>query len=139
MSGVIGYSNTDGSISASYVHFDAGTTKTGQLLHKCHNAGAKASYIAKSGGISYLTNVLVPESGTPHTFNNPQPAVSVFYPRDRNEKRKIHVYSTPAEYRDDLDVQYKYLWINKQWYVSINSEGFFPLSVLFTVDWIARR
>ncbi len=137
--GQIGYAYKDGSVTSVYLHFEATVQQAGQILHKCYNKSAAAREIVKLGAVSYLSSSLFPKTGIPHTFNNPQSDVSVFYHRDRGEPLHKSSCRTVEEYRDLTSLQYVYLWINKEWHVSINEQGFFPLRVLFEVDWIARQ
>lgn len=105
----IGVLEADGTIKAIYCHSDGYFSWNGRMLHDHHNSEAAARKIVSLGACSVLYERLAPAKGTPHSFENKQKGVSVFYKRDPGEDRMVDRYETVDDFLNNYE-GYGYLW-----------------------------
>lgn len=112
----IGILESDGTVTAQYVHFDGYLSHVGQILKDHYSDPQKLRQLSKLGALSQLR----PEIGEQHTWSNPndQPDWCVAYGRDRGED-DVGPYSY-VDVTDWLRVgqEYNYLWNGEEWFVS---------------------
>lgn len=108
---------TDGSIKQVYCHWDGYLEYNGAILLEHYNTQELAEALVGLGDISSLRKNMEPTG--PHTFNDPQEDVTIFYGRDRGEKgvapRKFwneDMFRITGELE-----QYNYLFADGEWTV----------------------
>jgi hypothetical protein len=78
--------NEDGTITGSYCHCDGYLTYNGAMLLDHYNTKERVDKLLSFGNMSCLNEIIEPDPSKPHTFDDRQPNVTVFYGRDRGEK-----------------------------------------------------
>src|SRR5574344_2066060 len=78
--------NEDGTITGSYCHCDGYLTYNGAMLIDHYNTQERVDKLLSLGNMSCLNPIIEPDPSKPHTFDDRQPDVTVFYGRDRGEK-----------------------------------------------------
>ena len=66
-----------------YCHYDGYLDYNGLMLYEQYNTKERVEELISLGNISSLHEKIAPEEGRHHSFDNPQPGVTVFYGRDR--------------------------------------------------------
>ena len=69
-----------------YCHWDGYLEWVGRILVEDYNTQEKVNRLLDLGDISILYSKLDPDPRCPHSFDNPQPGVTIAYGRDRKEK-----------------------------------------------------
>lgn len=69
-----------------YCHWDGYLSHNGKLLYENYNSVDKVLKLIKGGDLSSLAEKIEPDTTLPHTFNEPQNNVCVYYKRDRGDK-----------------------------------------------------
>ena len=69
---------------ASYVHFGE-PDSLGKMLRENYTSKADVAELINLGALSYVAECVLPDPDAPHTFNKPQPFVTVAYARDRGD------------------------------------------------------
>jgi len=115
----IAYLNKDGSVDSVYCHFDGYPEGVGSCLVNCHNNDEDAKHIIELGDMSHIEEKLDPDG--PHSFDNPQHGVTVFYGRDRGEKnvdsRHWECFDDWFEMAPDIyDADFCYWWDGDMWH-----------------------
>lgn len=96
-------------VKSIYCHWDGYPSNNGKILLESYQDREKVEKLIRLGDISSLHNEVEPSG--PHSFNDPQPGVTVAYHRDRGEDlRRPHVnHSRDAFFRSDVE-EYGYLF-----------------------------
>ena len=97
----IGIRYADGTVKAIYCHWDGYIENNGKILFENYNVPEKVEELLKLGDISSLRKFLVPDPDLKHTFDCPQPDVTVAYHRDRGEDfRQPDEYQSAKEFAE---------------------------------------
>jgi hypothetical protein len=96
-------------VKSIYCHWDGYPSNNGKILLESYQDREKVETLIRLGDISSLHDEVEPSG--PHSFNDPQPGVTVAYHRDRGEDlRHPHVnHSRDAFFRSDVE-EYGYLF-----------------------------
>lgn len=109
-SSMIAIKNEDGSVTASYCHYDGYVGYNGMMLKECYNTQELASAVANSGYVSALNEDLQDSIDKSANVDNPV------------------VYECSDEYLltgwEYCGAQFLYLWDGEQWlYSSLKNHG----------------
>ena len=92
-----------------YCHFDGYPKYMLKLLSEHYASEERVDELLDLGDASSLTAKLYPHPGYPHSFENPQEAISVFYGRDRGETdREASICSLADLKKSSVDFVYIY-------------------------------
>lgn len=115
----VGIIDKNGKIHSTYIHSDGYLDGVGDILKKHYKDTNKIKKLIDLGkyGISYLAPEI--EGGQGHSFNSPIRNQTVFYGRDRGQKK--HKYDTRGDMKDledylsdaSFSAEYIYLWDEK--------------------------
>lgn len=109
----------DGTVRASYVHFDGYFDGVGRMLVEHYDYDAAPHEITTLGGLLYLERNLFPSSAE-HSFRDPEDGVTVAYHRDRGEEQEREVFPSFKTCFDYLrkrgDIRYAYFRRNGKWW-----------------------
>lgn len=120
---------TDGiKCRAIYLHWDGYLAWAGAILHDYYATKEKAEQLIGLGSLSSLKELVAPNPGMVHTFDEPNELVTVAYHRDRKEPLEISELpdlsaSGEKEFirrlADISDAQYVYLFDERKgpWFV----------------------
>jgi len=100
----------DGRYFGIYCHHDGYLSHNGLILSTYYNTRKKLQKLLELGDLSYLAPNLKPSSGVPHSFDNPQDCVCVFYGRDRGEEDINAKYVTLEDLDNDPWIEYTYVF-----------------------------
>ncbi len=115
----IAIENVDNTVTSIYCHFDGYVSHNGDILQNHYTDRDKVEELIALGDISYLAKNLEPTGK--HTFEDPQPKVTLAYHRDRGEDFSQMQHANVEEFFDDaLDhTSYAYLFtLDGRWLVS---------------------
>ena len=107
----------DGTIIASYCHYDGYLTGVGATLVRHYSDPEKIQELISLGGMSTLGKTVNPSSDK-HSFASPEKGVTVFYHRDRGESWRMNaptLYDSFDEWFAANDQQYNYLYMEGSW------------------------
>lgn len=109
-------SNGNRIVKSIYCHWDGYPENNGKMLQECYTDREKVEALIELGAISSLGSSIDPDG--PHSFNSPQPGVTVAYHRDRGEKKQSSIHaSVPAFFKSDIE-EYGYLFTEEgEWLV----------------------
>jgi len=96
-SSAIGMKMDDGTIRAVRCNWDGYLQGVGRVLGESYSDLAKVKQLLALGFLSSLDEKVAPEPGTAHSWQHPQPGVTLAYHRDRKERLQ------PAERFADQD------------------------------------
>lgn len=100
-------------IRGIYCHNGGDLFGVGVTLDQEYNYEARIDELINGGDISSLGIMLTPDPLYGHSFNNPQPGVTVFYHRDRGDSwedcQPMEV-STIKMFTNQIGIQYYYLF-----------------------------
>lgn len=104
---------------AIYVHFDGGMI--GEVLTNHYTDQEKIDALISFGDVSSLGSEVAP-SGEGHSFDTPEPGVTVFYGRDRGESG-VEAFQLEFRPRDPAaflrrvytTAQYVHVWDGERW------------------------
>jgi hypothetical protein len=118
----IGIKLKDGKVRSVYCHHDGYLEWMGRQLLEHYNSEAKAGDLIALGDLSSVHPQVNPTPGVHHSYDAPQPGVTVAYGRDRGEQ------SPATEHADEVGFlsaaeEYSYLWKNDRWHVWCHHEG----------------
>ena len=118
----IGMRLADGTIKAVYCHNDGYPGWTGAILGGWYTDPRKVKALIDLGSLSILGEKLEPAPGAPHTYDTPQPNVTIAYHRDRNDPLiPANSYADIEEYAaqatEDFSADYLYLFEDGKWRV----------------------
>lgn len=100
-------------IRSIYCHNDGDLFGVGVILDHEYNYESKIEKLIEGGDISSLGILLTPDPLYDHSFDNPQPEVTVFYHRDRGDKWEDcqpMEASTIKLFTNQIGIQYYYLF-----------------------------
>ena len=85
----IGMLMPDWTIKAIYLHRDGSPFEcaAGGILAQYYNTTERVGMLLELGDLSTLGAKIFPDSKTPHSWEHPQPDVTVAYHRDRHPRR----------------------------------------------------
>lgn len=109
----------DGKVKSIYCHWDGYPSNNGRILQECYLDRTKVEDLIELGDISSLGSEVSPTG--PHTFNYPQPGVTIAYRRDRGEDHTepmIHK-SVPEFVESDVE-EYGYLFTQEGEWLVVN-------------------
>ena len=111
----IGIENENGTVSSIYCHWDGYPEHNGKLLKEHYTDRSKVEQLIALGDISSLGEEVAPTGE--HTFDKPQPGVTVAYHRDRGEDfQAARVDKNPESYFTSDIEEYGYLFTkNGEW------------------------
>lgn len=127
----------NGKVHQSYCHWDGYPSHNGRLLQSHYNTQELAEELVNLGDISTLQERMHPTAafGFGHSFDKPEPGVTVFYGRDRGENgvyaRKydnIEMYRLSGE-----SEEYDYIFKDGEWYLT-DGKKFTALSTVLTEE-----
>lgn len=115
--GTIAVEHADGTVSQVYSHWDNYPEHNGVLLIEHYNTLEKAEALVALGNISSLRENIEPTG--PHTFDQPQDTVTIYYGRDRGEDdQEPKKFWNREMYRLSGDSEeYNYLFADGTWTV----------------------
>lgn len=125
----IGMTMPDGTVRAIYLHHDGYTLGgAGDTLAKHYSTLERVESLLELGDLSSLRAKIFPDVRSVHSWEHPQPDVTIAYHRDRGEA--LH---PPAVFSDLYDfelkgpeifgAEYLYLFVNGLWLVRIVHEN----------------
>lgn len=105
----------NGTILQSYCHWDGYLEHNGKLLVENYNSEELASALIDLGSISVLAPKINPVG--PHTFDEPEKNVTVFYGRDRGEDdtEPLPFYDYEEYKSNGRGEEFNYLFRNGCW------------------------
>lgn len=83
-----------------YCHWDGYPSHNGKLLLENYNTPEKVDALINMGSISILDKSMEAPEG--HTFDTPVDGYTIFYHRDRGEKKQIHWYISYKDLQNRL-------------------------------------
>jgi hypothetical protein len=96
-------------IKSIYCHFDGYPSGVGKTLMENYQDREKVEALISLGDISFLMEEIIPTG--PHSFNSPQPGVTVAYHRDRGEDfRSPRINASVSEFFLSDIQEYGYLF-----------------------------
>lgn len=114
----VGIIDKKGNITSTYVHSDGYPEGVGAMVVNHFADTRKVKELLKLGkwGISYLEPGI--EGGEGHTFNTPIDGETVFYGRDRGQKKFVSTFTSNqrdlqdylSDVSNDAGAEYVYLW-----------------------------
>lgn len=124
----IGILYEDGSVRMSYSHWDGYPSVKGRMLLTHYTCPEKIENLIDLGASSTLEAEIIPK-GKQHSYNFPEPNVTVFYHRDRKEDWD---HCAPLAFKDVEEAkrnmeEYLYLWDGEKWLYSDHKQ---PLAEL---------
>ena len=78
--------NGDGTVTSIYSHWDGYPDYLGKMLIEHYTEPAKIDALIALGDVSQVRAEVAAPEGVAHTFDKPQPNVTIAYGRDRDEK-----------------------------------------------------
>lgn len=115
----IGLKRLDGTEKYIYCHWDGYIEGNGLLLQLCYDTPEKIEKLLALGNISSLYEYL--ETDKEHSFDKPQPNVTVAYHRDRGEP--LEFWNYPQEYNYTFDENIGAWIVEEERYVQLTSEN----------------
>lgn len=115
---------SDGKYRSIYVHSDGyedAPHGIGYYLRTYHNSQELAEEVVRHGNASAIYAKTNPNPGEPHSFENPQTGVSVYYGRDRGDEPDISSGGFGTSYSSALqdagfgEFEYQYVWDGNSW------------------------
>ena len=104
-----------------YCHFDGYPEYVGYMLDTYYKDHGKVEDLLNLGDISCLKENLQPNGD--HSYENPEENVTIAYCRDRgegwNDVAPKHTQLANYEKKEDIIIEYRYLYKDGQWYVDI--------------------
>lgn len=114
-SSAIGMKMEDGTVMAVRCNWDGYPQGVGRILAGFYRDRSKVEQLLALGFLSSLDEKVAPEQGMAHSWQHPQPGVTVAYRRDRNERLQPAVkFASREDYELNgegrLDASYLYLY-----------------------------
>lgn len=117
-----------------YCHWDGYPSHNGKILRENYNKIERILKLIKGGDLSALRENIEPENGLPHTFDNPQKDVCIYYIRDRNDNDcEAKVSFSEQEHLKllgDYWSEYDYLFADGRWLFKENHNKFWKCLTL---------
>jgi hypothetical protein len=108
----IAIQNDDGTVTGVYCHWDGYLSHNGRILQENYTDEAGVRELISLGDMSVLGERVHPEHDTPHTFDNSQKGVTVYYGRDRGEKNvTAKTCDSWINFLNDFGEEYNYLFV----------------------------
>ena len=107
----------DGTYYGIYCHCDGYLTHNGAMLLDHYNTEDRVDRLLAKGNLSVLGECIEPDPSLPHSYDNRQEGVCVFYGRDRNEPSQ-EALEMKLEDIDDPSSWIRYCYIfgqDKKW------------------------
>ena len=99
-----------------YCHSDGYLSWNGNILKEYYTTKEKVKQLLSYGEMSSLGSKIEPDMDYPHSFEERQKDVTVYYGRDRGETNVEFEILTGKELFDDL-CEYNYVFMNDEWYI----------------------
>lgn len=111
----IAVQHADGSVSQCYCHWDGYLSHVGKMLANHYNTIEQAENLVSLGYISSLYCHNIPTG--PHSYDNPEDGVTVYYGRDRGEEDvDSNVFSNFADFEENgMSEEFNYLFKDGKW------------------------
>lgn len=110
-----------GKYEGVYCHWDGYPEHNGNILNTYYKNPQNILELLNNGDLSILERKITPNSDLPHTFENPQRDVCLFYYRDRNEDKKYTSKKSFETIEDLLNsakeswAEYIYIFEDNMW------------------------
>ena len=119
---IIAYKREDGSVEGVYCHWNGYLEGVGQILLD-HYDFEKTCKLVDLGSLSSLGEEIEAPEGTPHSYDEPYPGVTVAYNRDRGERRKPNFTAPNMEtfLHKVPCVEYTYILADGAWKVYLSN------------------
>jgi hypothetical protein len=116
-------------IKSIYCHFDGYPSGVGKTLMENYQDREKVESLISLGDISFLMEEIIPTG--PHSFNSPQPGVTVAYHRDRGEDfRPPRINASVSEFFLSDIQEYGYLFTEEgEWLFKSSSRSQDPMTL----------
>lgn len=113
-----------------YCHWDGYPSHNGVILHEFYKDREKVMSLIELGDISTLGPEVSPKEGSNHSYESPDPEVTVAYHRDREEEySKPQRFSTAYYFSKGFNQEWGYLFTKSgEWMVTRGSGNFKPLA-----------
>lgn len=98
-----------------YCHWDGYPSYNGRLLLEHFNSPEKVEELISLGDLSSLREKIHPDPNQPHSFDNPQGDVCIYYGRDRGEKDVGMQKVKRSEKFPDMWQDYDYMFDGDKW------------------------
>lgn len=102
--------NLDGTYTGIYCHCDGYLTYNGAMLLDHYSTRERVERLLSLGNLSSLNEKIEPDPSLPHSFEDRQEDVCVFYGRDRGEKKQ-EAMDVSLEEIDDPDSWIDYCYV----------------------------
>lgn len=106
---IIGIKNLDGTYETVYCHWDGYPSHNGLLLAKFYTTEALVRELISFGDMSSLKASTIPTTAN-HSYDNPEPDITVYYNRDRGESWDQTKPKTLAVDDDPHQEEYCYIF-----------------------------
>lgn len=107
---------TDKDIKSVYLHWDGGVLNAGEILLQNYTNEEKILELLSYGDISVLSEKIEPNIDLPHSFEERQENVCLFYARDRGEDLELHSFNSMKELLNEFGQQHNYLFRDGYWW-----------------------
>ena len=116
-------------IKSIYCHFDGYPSGVGKTLMENYQDREKVEALISLGDISFLMEEIIPTG--PHSFNSPQPGVTVAYHRDRGEDFIFpKIDSSVSEFFRNGNESYSYLFTEEgEWLFKSSAKSQDPMTL----------
>ena len=116
----IGYVREDGKVVSAYCHWDGYPSHNGKILLKNYNTLERVKELVDEGDMSSLGARCHKPKG--HSYETPVEGVTVYYGRDRGEKKVgCRKHANADKFFSDRE-EYNYLFIDGKWYFTSYDE-----------------
>ncbi len=112
---------SDGTIKSISVHNLGSLSGVGRILVEYYHNNEIINELIGLGNLSLLSSKLSPDNSRLHSFNSPQPGITIAYHRDRGEALYIETIKDFSAYQAKIKkrhIAFNYLWDGTKWYVS---------------------
>lgn len=106
---IIGLKNLDGTYETVYCHWDGYLSHNGLILAKHYTTEALARELISFGDMSSLKEAAIPTAAS-HSYENPEPNITIYYHRDRGERWEDTKPKVLAADDDPHQEEYCYIW-----------------------------
>jgi len=106
---IIGLKNLDGTYETVYCHWDGYPSHNGLILAKNYTTEALVRDLISFGDMSSLKASARPK-GASHTYDSPEPDVTIYYHRDLGESWENTKPKILATNEDPHQEEYCYIW-----------------------------
>lgn len=109
--------NQDGTYTGIYCHFDGYLSHNGSILLNHYSNREKVEKLISKGNLSSLAPNIDPDPNKPHSFDEPQEGVCVFYRRDRGGKDEDAIVVRLKQLDRNHSIDYYYVFgLDNVWY-----------------------